>query len=231
MESDTMADEQTEEVQVEEQELAEPDVSAPAVEPMPAKGSVYAHIRDAWKVPENSAVKELQWHRMIQWRKEGTFTRVEHPTRLDRARTLGFKAKQGYIIVRTRVRRGSLRKHRIKKGRRPKRKGITKITAAKSIQRIAEERTSKHYPNLEVLNSYWVGQDGRHKYFEVILVDPHHPVIKSDPKINWICEPQHKRRVQRGLTSAGKRGRALHKKGKGVEKARPSRRAHQKKIK
>lgn len=192
---------------------------------------MYGHIRDAWKVPANSYVKELQWRRMIEWRKEGTFVRMERPTRLDRARSLGYRAKQGYIVVRARVRRGSLRKPKIRKGRRAKRRGRAKITMAKSIQRIAEERVSKRYPNMEVLNSYWVGEDGRHKYYEVILVDPNHPVIKADPKINWICQPQHTRRVERGLTSAGKRGRALHKKGKGTEKARPSRRAHDKKIK
>jgi large subunit ribosomal protein L15e len=102
---------------------------------------------------------------------------------------------------------------------------------AKNIQRIAEERTAKHYPNLEVLNSYCIGQDGKHKYYEVILVDPHHPVIKSDPKINWICEPQHTRRVNRGLTSAGKHGRGLTNKGKGAEKVRPSIKANDRKGK
>ncbi len=198
---------------------------------MPKSPGMYAHIGAAWKKPADSYVKELQWHRMIEWRKQGTFVRVEHPTRLDRARALGYRAKQGYVIVRARVRRGGLRKPRIRGGRRAKRKGISKITMSKSIQRIAEERTSKHYPNLEVLNSYWVGEDGKSKYYEVILVDPHHPVIKADSKINWICDSQHRRRVERGLTSAGKRGRAMHKKGKGVEKARPSRRAHDKKIK
>ena len=192
---------------------------------------MYGHIKDAWKVPSESYVKELQWHRMIEWRRESTFVRIDHPTRLDRARHLGYKAKQGYVMVRTKVRRGSLRKPKIRKGRRAKRRGRAKITMAKSIQRIAEERVARKYPNMEVLNSYWVGEDGRHKYYEIILVDPYHPVIRADKKINWICEPQHTRRVQRGLTSAGKRGRALHKKGKGTEKARPSRRAHDKKIK
>ena len=217
----------------------EPVEDAPiAPQPVSNKGNekhrpigMYGHVRDAWKVPANSYLKELQWHRMIEWRKEGTFTRIEKPTRLDRARSLGYKAKQGYVMVRTKVRRGSLRKPKIRKGRRAKRRGRAKITMAKSIQRIAEERVSKKYPNMEVLNSYWVGEDGRHKYYEIILVDPYHPVIMADPKINWICESQHTRRVERGLTSAGKRGRALHKKGKGTEKARPSRRAHDKKIK
>ncbi len=207
-----------------------PQTSSKKVEKSRPVG-MYGHIKEAWKVPSDSYVKELQWHRMIEWRREETFVRVDHPTRLDRARHLGYKAKQGYVVVRTKVRRGSLRKPKIRKGRRAKRRGRAKITMSKSIQRIAEERVSKKYPNLEVLNSYWVGEDGRHKYYEIILVDPHHPVIMSDKKINWICESQHTRRVERGLTSAGKRGRALHKKGKGTEKARPSRRAHDKKIK
>ena len=90
--------------------------------------SMYGYIKEAWKVPANSYVKELQWHRMIEWRREGTFTRIERPTRLDRARTLGYKAKQGYVIVRTKTRRGSLRKPKIRKGRRAKRRGRAKIT-------------------------------------------------------------------------------------------------------
>lgn len=193
--------------------------------------NLYQHVRKAWKNPSESYVKDLQWHRMIEWRKGESFVRVDKPTRIDRARTLGYKAKQGYVVVRARVRRGGLRKRTIKGGRRAKRKGITKITMGKSIQRIAEERTAKRYPNMEVLNSYWVGEDGRHKFYEVILVDPHHPVIKSDPKINWICEPAHKGRAYRGLTSSGKKGRGLKHKGKGAEKVRPSIKSHHRKGK
>jgi len=188
--------------------------------------SMYEYIRDQWKKPDTS-FKSPQQQRLIQWRKEENFFRVEKPLRIDRARSLGYKAKQGYIVVRAKVRRGSLRKHHIRRGRRPAAMGITKITAAKSIKRIAEERTSKKFPNMNVLNSYWVGEDGRYHYYEVILVDPHHPVIIKDPKINWITNPSNKRRVLRGKTSAGRKGRGLHYKGKGVEKARPSIRANQ----
>ena len=92
-------------------------------------------------------------------------------------------------------------------------------------------RAAKKFVNLEVLNSYWVGQDGRHKYYEIILVDPFHPAIINDKKLNWICEPQHKGRVYRGLTSAGKGGRGLRHKGKGAEKLRPSLGAHSNKGK
>jgi large subunit ribosomal protein L15e len=193
--------------------------------------SMYKYISEAWKRPGQGEFRELNWNRKVEWRRGNSFVRVDRPTRLDRARSLGYKAKTGYVLVRARVRRGGLRKHTIRSGRKAKRKGIKKITMGKNIQRIAEERTAKRYPNLEVLNSYWIGEDGRYKFYEVILVDPFQPTILNDPKINWICEPQHKGRTFRGLTSAGKRGRGLHKKGIGAEKLRPSLKAHDRKGK
>lgn len=192
--------------------------------------SLYSFIAEQWKRPDRSYTSPYK-QRLIQWRKEASFVRVDKPLRLDRARALGYKAKQGFIIVRARVRRGGLRKPDIRGGRKPSKMGRAKITPAKSLQRIAEERVAKRYPNLEVLNSYWVGKDGKYQYYEVILIDPHHPVIKSDPKINWICSSKHKGRAFRGLTSAGKKGRGLRNKGRGAEKVRPSVRAHHKKGK
>jgi large subunit ribosomal protein L15e len=185
----------------------------------------YKYIAKSWKKPEASFVKELMWQRAMEWRKQPTVHRIEKPTRLDRARKLGYKAKQGFVVVRVRVRRGGLRKTRPKAGRRPKRMGVTKYKPAKSMRLIAEERAARKFPNLEVLNSYWVWEDGRFKWFEVIMVDSNHPVIKSDKDINWICEKVHHGRVFRGLTSAGKEVRGLRHKGRGAEKVRPSRRA------
>jgi large subunit ribosomal protein L15e len=184
----------------------------------------YKYIAEAWAKPDKSYVNELLQQRLITWRKQPTTIRIENPTRLDRARKLGYKAKQGYIIARTRVRRGGLRKQRPKAGRRPKRMGVKKFKPAKSLRLIAEERTAKKFPNLEVLNSYWVGEDGRHKWFEIILIDPNQPTIKTDKNINWITQKQHHKRVFRTLTSAGKKVRSLHKKGRGAEKVRPSKR-------
>jgi len=155
-------------------------------------------------------------------RKEENFLKVDKPLRIDRARALGYKAKQGFVIVRARVRRGGLSKPDFRGGRKAKSRGINKITAKKNTQRIAEERTAKRFPNMEVLNSYWVGQDGKHHYYEIILVDPFHPSIMSDPNINWVNNVSTKRRVLRGKTSAGKKGRGLRNKGKGAEKLRPS---------
>ncbi len=183
----------------------------------------YKYMAEAWKKPEASFVKEIMKQRAIEWRRQPTIVRVERPTRLDRARKLGYKAKQGFVVVRVRVRRGWLKRPRPKAGRRPKRMGVTKIKLAKSLRLIAEERAARRFPNLEVLNSYWVWEDGRHKWYEIIMVDPHHPVIQSDENINWICESVHRGRVFRGLTSAGKKMRGLRHKGRGAEKVRPSR--------
>ncbi|MFH0863215.1 MAG: 50S ribosomal protein L15e [Candidatus Altiarchaeota archaeon] len=168
--------------------------------------------------------------RKMAWRREGTIVRVEHPTRMDRAREYGYRAKQGFIIVRAKVRRGGLHKKRPSRGRKPAGMAIHKITAQKSIQRMAEERAQDHYPNLQVLASYWVLEDGRHKWYEVIMVDPHHPAIVSDRKIGWLAK-EHKGRVYMGLTPAGKKGRGLMRHGKGTEKNRPSLRANDNKAK
>src|SRR5438552_17713352 len=109
---------------------------------------------------------------MSDWRRFEAFFRIDRPTRVDRARELGYRAKQGYAIVRARVRRGGRRRPKPMGGRHPKRRGLRKITMAKSIQRIAEERTARRYPHMEVLNSYWIGVDGMPKYQEVIPAAP-----------------------------------------------------------
>jgi large subunit ribosomal protein L15e len=185
----------------------------------------YKYIAEAWSKPEETFVDELMRQRLIEWRRQPAVFRMERPTRLDRARKLGYKAKQGFVMVRVRVRRGGLRKQRPRSGRRPKRMGVKKFKPAKSLRLIAEERAARKFPNLEVLSSYWVGEDGRSKWFEVVMVDPHHPAIEADRDINWICQKQHHRRVFRGLSGAGKKVRSLRRKGRGAEKARPSRRA------
>ena len=136
------------------------------------------------KKHEAPALKELHRQRLINWRRQPAFVRVEHPLKLRRARTLGYKAKQGFSVVRVRVRRGGLRKSRPAGGRRPRHSGITKFTPGKSMRLIAEERAAKRFPNLEVLNSCWAGEDGQHKWFEVILVDVYHPAVKNDVDIN-----------------------------------------------
>jgi large subunit ribosomal protein L15e len=177
----------------------------------------YKYIAKAWKKPNESFVKEIMWQRAITWRKQNAITRIERPTRLDRARNLGYKAKQGIILARVRVRRSGFRKTRPTGGRRQKRLGVNKIKLSKNLRMIAEERAARKYPNLEVLNSYWVWEDGRNKWYEVIMVDP--VILPDHPIANQTG------RAFRGLTSAGREVRGLRHRGLGAEKFRPSRNA------
>lgn len=156
--------------------------------------------------------------RLIEWRKGDAIVRVERPTKLTRARSLGYKAKQGFVIVRVRLKRAGRSRARPTKGRRPARAGMKRFSAGQSLQGIAEQRAARKYPNLEVLNSYYLDQDGRSKFFEIIMVDPNHSVIKADRNVAWIAGQGG--RAYKGLTSAGKKSRGLRNKGKGAEKVR-----------
>lgn len=186
--------------------------------------SSYAHVRDAWKNPWEGYVGELMWNRLQEWRKEPSVIRIDGPTRLDRARSLGYKAKKGVVVVRTKIRRGGRKATRPSRGRKTKGMQVNRRTPKKSLQWIAEERTARKYPNMEVLNSYWVGEDGKHIWYEVILLDRAHPAIKSDKQYSGVID--QKNRVHRGLTSTGRKSRGLMNKGRGAEKVRPSLRAN-----
>ncbi|QZA87527.1 50S ribosomal protein L15e [Salinarchaeum sp. IM2453] len=185
--------------------------------------SFYSHIKDAWQDPDDGKLAELQWQRKQTWRDEPAIKRIDRPTRLDKARELGYKAKQGVIVVRASVRKGTARKSRFRAGRRSKRQGVNRITRRKNIQRIAEERSTRKFPNLRVLNSYPVGEDGSQKWFEIILVDPNHPAIENDDDLSWICDDSQQGRAFRGKTNAGRSNRGLRTRGKGAENVRPSR--------
>lgn len=167
--------------------------------------SAYKYIAALWKKPKQN-LGEIYSERIKQWREEPSTVRVEHPLRLDRARALGFKAKQGYLVVRQRVKRGGKMRPKIRAGRRSAHFGRKKVLNM-NYQWISEQRAAREYTNTEVLNSYFVGKDKDYYYYEVILVDRSHPVVKAD--MPWIASNKNRNRVFRGLTSAARRPRAL----------------------
>lgn len=191
--------------------------------------SLYSHLAKLWRKPRKNLGSEYK-SKLIAWRKDPATVRLERPTRIDRARSLGYKAKEGIIVVRQRVKRGGHTRPRIKAGRRSKRFSSRKNLTI-SYQVIAEQRAGRKFPNLEVLNSYWVAEDNMDMWYEIILVDPLHPVVNSDKNLNWIREKQHTGRAFRGLTSAAKKSRGLLNKGKGAEKVRPSVKANKRMTK
>ncbi len=148
---------------------------------------------------------------MIKWRAENVFTKVDKPLRLDRARSLGYKDKKGFVIIRVKIKRGGHKRPRPNKGRRSKRLH-TRKTLKMNYKWIAEQRAERKYKNLVVLNSYQLGKDGMHYFYEVIMVDSSKPEIKNDKTINWIGKGANKKRAMRGLTSAGKKSRGLRSK-------------------
>ncbi len=168
-----------------------------------AKGFYY-YLRQAWKKPDEKVLRE----RMIGWRKSPIVTKVEKPLRLDRARAIGYKDKKGFIVFRVRLTRGGHKRTKPNKGRRSARMH-TRKNLILNYQEIAEQRAVRKHRNLEVLNSYKIGKDGVHYFFEVICVDTSRPEIKNDKTINWIANPKNRSRAFRGLTGAAKKSRGL----------------------
>ena len=127
---------------------------------------MYHHLRQAWKKPDKKTLRL----RMVEWRATNSVVQVKKPLRLDRARALGYKAKKGFIVYRVRVKRGGRKRIRIGVKGRKSRKQTNRKTLKMSYQWVSEIRAARKHKNLEVLNSYWIGKDGKHYYFEAIMV-------------------------------------------------------------
>merc|ERR1711871_892905 len=186
----------------------------------------YKYLQELWRKKKSDTMRFVMRVRCWEYRQLATIHKASKPSRLDKARAVGFKAKQGYAVYRVRIRRGG-RKRAVGKGivyGKPVHGGIRKLKKARSHRSVAEEKIGRRCSNMRVLNSYWVGQDAVCKFFEVIVVDPAHTAIKDDPRINWIVSEKHNKRELRGLTSAGKKYRGLRQKGYKANALRTSRR-------
>jgi large subunit ribosomal protein L15e len=135
-----------------------------------------------WTKMWKSNADELK-SKSIGWRTEPVIHKIQRPSRLDRAHRLGYKAKQGIIVVRARVGRGGMRKQRPVAGRRPKHMGVVHIKQGISMRKVAERRVNEKFPNMEVLGSYYLHKDGTYYWYEVILADPNHPSIYKDKEM------------------------------------------------
>lgn len=134
--------------------------------------SMYHKLAEAWRRPRESYIAELMKERLIAWRRQPAIVRVDKPTKLHTARKLGYKAKPGIVVVRVRVKKGSGEKPRPRSGRRPKALGVKKLKRGISKREIAENRALRKYPNLELMGSYYVWEDGVYEWYECILIDP-----------------------------------------------------------
>ncbi|KAL7579412.1 hypothetical protein ACA910_014080 [Epithemia clementina (nom. ined.)] len=175
----------------------------------------YKYMEELWRHKQSDALRFLMRVRAWECRQRPNLCKLNRPSRTDKAHHLGYKAKQGFVVVRAGVRRGGRKRqnHRGMVFGKPKHQGINQLKFERNLRSLAEEKVGRRFSNLRVLNSYWVNEDATMKYFEVICVDPQHTKIRNDPRINWIVNPVHKHRELRGLTSAGRKGRGLRKKG------------------
>ncbi len=154
--------------------------------------------RELWKAHKQ---------RIQKWRKQPTIKKLDSPTNPVRAKELGYKAKKGYKVARVKEVRGSGLQKRPNKGRRPRRMGVNKLKRSKPLQRQAEEKASKKFPNLVILNSYEAAADGNRKFYEVVMADPEHANIKNNEEDREIAQKNQRNRAQRGKTSAGRKSR------------------------
>ena len=141
--------------------------------------NMHQYMAEMWTKMWKSNSEELK-EKAMAWRNEPTIHRIVRHTRLDRAHKLGYKAKQGIIVVRTKVGRGGMRKQRPTSGRRPKHLGVVRIKQTDSMKLVAERRVNEKYPNMEVIGSYLLYKDGKNIWYEILLADPAHPSISRD---------------------------------------------------
>lgn len=168
----------------------------------------YKYITKTFQEEYKNRSEEYR-RRLMMWRREPAIVRLERPTNIARARFLGYKPIQGIFVVRVRVKKG-LRKRPDPRAGRKARHNYRYVQPGLSHQVIAEQRAARKHPNAEVINSYWVGEDGSFKYFEVIMADRGAPQLPD-----YIKEiVKRKGRAFRGLTSAGRKVRGLRAKGR-----------------
>ena len=66
----------------------------------------YKYLEELWRKKQSDVMRFLLRIRAWEYRQLPKIHRVTHPTRPEKARRLGYKAKQGYCVFRVAVRRG-----------------------------------------------------------------------------------------------------------------------------
>lgn len=178
----------------------------------------YKYIAKSFRKEYAAKSPELK-QRLLDWRASAPVTKIERPTNITRARELGYKAKEGVILARIRVAKGKSKRRMPRSGRKPSKAGRF-FALTKSLQSRAEDRAASKFTNCEVLNSYYVGEDGNNAFYEVMLLDRAAPSIKSDKEYAAIANQKH--RAIRGLTSSGKRHRGIIVRNAATDRNRPS---------
>lgn len=102
----------------------------------------YRYMQELYRKKQSDVLRYLLRIRVWQYRQLTKMVRSPRPSRPDKARRLGFRAKQGYVIYRIRVRRGG-RKRPVPKGctyGKPKSHGVNELKPTRRLQSVAEVR-------------------------------------------------------------------------------------------
>ncbi|KAI4097466.1 MAG: hypothetical protein L6R37_006795 [Teloschistes peruensis] len=113
------------------------------------------YVEELQKKKQSDVLRFLLRVRCWELRQLNVIHRASRPSRPDKARRLGYKTKQGYVIYRVRVRRGG-RKRPVPKGAtygKPTNQGVNQLKYQRSLKATAEERVGRRCANLRVLNS------------------------------------------------------------------------------
>ena len=102
----------------------------------------YKYLEELYKKKQSDLLRFLLRVRCWQYRQLNAIHRASRPMRPDKARRLGYKAKQGYVVYRVRVRRGG-RKRPVPKGAtygKPCNQGVNQLKFQRSLRSVAEVR-------------------------------------------------------------------------------------------
>jgi len=113
----------------------------------------YKYLEELWKKKQSDVMSFILRLRSWEYRQLPAIHRCSRPSRPDKARRLGYKHKQGYVIYRVRVRRGG-RKKPVRKGivcGKPSNQGVVQLKFARNLRSVAEERVGR---KSEVLESW-----------------------------------------------------------------------------
>jgi len=100
----------------------------------------YKYLEELFKKKQSDLLRFLLRVRCWQYRQLNAIHRASRPMRPDKARRLGYRAKQGYVVYRVRVRRGG-RKRPVPKGAtygKPANQGVNQLKFQRSLRSVAE---------------------------------------------------------------------------------------------
>lgn len=141
---------------------------------------MYKYIQKTFEAQYDQRSPEYR-ARLTLWRKQPVITRVDGPTNIARAHSVGYKARKDFVVARVRVKKGKRIRARADQGRKPGR-NRKRENPGKGWQWFAEQKALRRFPNLSLIGSYYVGEDGQQSFYEIVMQNlesskPSRPIV------------------------------------------------------